>query len=362
MNKIIGKITEAREIDGARAADRFRFQADASLLKVLNIHQRNSNYRAFFDWIDDLIIVHDCITPNCIESYQIKGWEGNNCTPSKISEEIGALPPKSIVGRMYKNYQQFGEHLKICGLITNAKIHITLSSGRKSSTGDFLITGTMVHEDDWKTISNTIKEDCSTAPDEEYRKVFLIEKTKLGINDHRAAIYYFIEEEMKKRGELDGHSPIRGVSDTLILKVEDKIGTARKFSSYEEICEEKSLSATELEEFLAKASSAPNFDRCWPYIKEELMGIGKKGPFIEKMERNCQKYIYMRNKGCANYIKFSNASLDILKIYKVSGTLPETYLDTAKLLSNLKIEDLDIRDASDLSFSGAIVEAYEIFE
>ena len=91
-----------REKSGARSASRFEFQANFSILKILDIHDSEADYRVLFDHFDDLTILDSAHAPTRISFYQIKGRDsGKHWTIKQLAkQEKTGVPPKSIIGKM----------------------------------------------------------------------------------------------------------------------------------------------------------------------------------------------------------------------------------------------------------------------
>jgi hypothetical protein len=103
--------TKPREKAGARTAARFEFQANFSILKILDIHEAGDDYRAIFDHFDDLTILNSSSQPTCIDFFQIKGLSTGSWTIKRlVKEQTDKAPPRSIIGKMYKNAHDFAAH------------------------------------------------------------------------------------------------------------------------------------------------------------------------------------------------------------------------------------------------------------
>src|SRR5260221_13224022 len=90
-----------REKSGARVASRFEFQANYSILKILDLHEAGNDYRVLFDHFDDLTILEPSNEPTSIHFFQIKGRDGAQHWTIKqlVKENKESSAPRTIIGK-----------------------------------------------------------------------------------------------------------------------------------------------------------------------------------------------------------------------------------------------------------------------
>ncbi len=137
---------------------------------------------------------------------------------------------------------------------------------------------------------------------------------------------------MEIRDAVPDLSPIRGTSEALIAHVEEKIGTARVFSNYDDVCHYKSITRAQIEGFLQRAAQQPTFLRRWPMIDRQLGKMNYSETQIMKIEKNCVNYIRMRNNGDQSLRRFSLEARKLLEGHKALTPLPDTILEIAALI------------------------------
>ncbi|HYD71448.1 dsDNA nuclease domain-containing protein [Azospirillum sp.] len=359
MNMIIQGILLGGEIEGSRSSDRFQFQADVSLLKILERHRTKQNYRVIFDYIDDLAFVDDSDDPDDIKTYQIKGWDGKACCVSVMAKKDGKVAPRSIVGKMYKNVVIFSGKITETGLITNAPLKIKLKSGGVCGAGVRSLRGSQISNEEWKKLEKAISDDHPGASTQSYRNIFLIERSEIGIQGHREAIYTIIRREMEKRGAIPDVSPIIAASHLLIESVESKINVGEKPSDYIALCARKSLCRSDIENILQKPAQETNFHGSWPIVERELVGKGIDGTDLLRIKNACLNYISLRATGDAAVSEFARMARDIAKKNKEAVKNAKKILSVVDLLGSITLGGVHASESEWCDFGAKIVEAYE---
>ncbi len=70
FDSIVAK--KPRENAGALAANRFAYQLDWGLKKLLELEESNLPYTIIFDYQDDILVLDSDDEPNFIDFYQVK--------------------------------------------------------------------------------------------------------------------------------------------------------------------------------------------------------------------------------------------------------------------------------------------------
>ena len=111
-----------RETSGSRSANRFDYQDDWALCKLLEIHISDDDYVLVLDFHDDIVVLDSASNPQAALFYQVKTkqtgfWSRANLLARKKGKE-GKLP--SILGKLLSNYLLFSECTSGLSFISNA--------------------------------------------------------------------------------------------------------------------------------------------------------------------------------------------------------------------------------------------------
>ena len=67
-----------REFSGSTTANRYDFQANFAILKLIELHESAGDYRIAFDYFDDVVVLDSATNPGKIYLYQVKGTSKNS--------------------------------------------------------------------------------------------------------------------------------------------------------------------------------------------------------------------------------------------------------------------------------------------
>jgi hypothetical protein len=150
-----------REKAGAQTASRFEFQANFSILKMLELHEAGFDFRALFDHFDDLSILNSSTDPSGISFFQIKGRSNEQSWTIKqiAKEDKGATPPRSIVGKMYKNAADFSTATDRIVFASNASFALRLKDETKTNADNHAIAGRDLHPSELQLIDAALEVD-----------------------------------------------------------------------------------------------------------------------------------------------------------------------------------------------------------
>ena len=82
-----------REKAGAQTAAKYNFQWNYSLLKIIELHSTDADYRVLFEHFDDVIVLSPANDPTTAESYQVKGRATGRWTAVTVTVATTPNPP-----------------------------------------------------------------------------------------------------------------------------------------------------------------------------------------------------------------------------------------------------------------------------
>ena len=122
-----------RDIFGSQTAARYEFQANYSMLKLIELLEGKQDFRIVFDHFDDLMVLDSATTPSRVWLYQIKSKDPGEWSCTEICAKVSRKVPKSIVSKMYAHQTLFGQALQETSIVSNASYRIKLLDGTFSS-------------------------------------------------------------------------------------------------------------------------------------------------------------------------------------------------------------------------------------
>jgi len=140
MMKIKENIIQVRprENSGPIASNRFDFQKNWAICKILELHQKPDDYMLTLEYFDDIIVFDSSSDPKKISFFQVKtnkspNWTLNSLTARKKGKN-GLL--NSHLGNLYDHLEKFGDAVETLNFVTNNKIKGILNNNIKCEDTD----------------------------------------------------------------------------------------------------------------------------------------------------------------------------------------------------------------------------------
>jgi len=94
---------EEREDAGSISSDRFDYQKDWALLRLLGLHRKDGNYALLCEFHEDIAVVDDPHDPTTLSLFQVKTSEKGHWTVKKLIKQKSSMkgnPLPSILGKL----------------------------------------------------------------------------------------------------------------------------------------------------------------------------------------------------------------------------------------------------------------------
>lgn len=245
FDSIVAK--KPRENAGALAANRFAYQLDWGLMKLLELEESNLPYTIIFDYQDDILVLDSDDGPNFIDFYQVKtnasagGWSRAQLTRASSAKKKKEPVQTDLFSEPIDDVEEDGKYSKIAKLlihsldfvsnardyffVTNANFGGTLIKGREYVRAKEVDFSHLIQEaqDD---IRQKIRKELPNIDDSAFEHLHFI-KNQMSIDDHEATIIGYLTDFLNR------HMPkakvaVRPVYDTLM-------GEIRKRNNYEAV-------------------------------------------------------------------------------------------------------------------------------
>lgn len=117
-----------RETSGSQSSNRFEYQDNWALCKLVELHETGQEYLMFLEFHDDIVVMDCAVNPTVVEFFQVKTkskghWSIATITGQKKGK-LGKLP--SIIGKLYSNYEAFPDETIGLNLVSNAYANFKL--------------------------------------------------------------------------------------------------------------------------------------------------------------------------------------------------------------------------------------------
>jgi len=262
--------TAPRDKSGSRTSDRFRYQRNWALCRILSIHKTTDDYLITFDYHEDVSICDSASQPTKIRAYQIKtkdsgGWTANALVKQEKGEN-GPLP--SILGKLYTLRVQFGEEVDHIAFVSNQQLSTKLEGTKKKPPLDKSVTK---FEELDKESRSSIETALATELGGKVVKLsglFQFELSDLPLKGHdthaRGKLSEFLHELYP-----DAEFSIVPIYNSLLSEIELRNNNSETTGCFEDYVQKKSLSRDRFSELLVIAGAAPKKPK-WDPIQHRL--------------------------------------------------------------------------------------------
>ncbi len=243
-------ISPPREVSGSQTSQKFDYQKDWSLCKILKLEENEEEYLAFFDYHDDFVIMNSARNPLEIHFFQIKAVSKNNWTSAaltKVTKQENEEEESSIIGKLYFNKIKFKQYAKSLTFVSTIPLKFKMPGKTTSSNlTDFSLNDLAIEE------KNLIKEQISNELNIESSSIevdqILFHKTDLSPSDStthtKGRLFEFLQ---KKYTGLERFC--ESIYQTLFGEIKKKSNYARKIIDFEDCKKKKAISSEEVKNY-----------------------------------------------------------------------------------------------------------------
>ena len=268
-----------RENAGSLAANRFAYQLDWGLKKLLELEESSLPYTIIFDYQDDILVLDSDDDPNYIDFYQVKtnaaagGWSKaqlTKVTPPKVRKEpvqadLFSEPTDDVeeegkyskIAKLLIHSLDFPSNARDYFFVTNANFGGTLIKGREYNRTKELDFSQLA-QDAQDDIRQKIKAELPALDDSVFGHLHFI-KNQMSIEDHEATIIGFLTDFLNK------HIPkakvsVRPVYDTLMGEIKKRNNYEVIPDSVEDLVKNKAFTKAQFHQFLKGLETFENIE------------------------------------------------------------------------------------------------------
>lgn len=284
--------TPPRESGGAIASNRFDFQKDWALCKLLSLHSEQDDYLLILDYHEDIVLFDSSKDPQKADFFQIKSKKSGNWTISSLTKPKNSDALSSIFGKLFNNHILFKDNARSIFFVSNQGTNCVLKNS-KDSTVYKEICFSDIDTSGKKKLSDNVKFTASNYSDLEGLNKFCIRKTELSVNEHTT----------HTKGRLvdffDTHYPDKHISAPLAYKtifdeIRMKTNVEMICTSLSELSTHKGISHNDFSNMVNLLVDQFNAKELWQNVSAQLMSEGYVFAEIKRIERNWKEYIINR--------------------------------------------------------------------
>lgn len=338
---------------GNRSSNRFDFQKNWAIKKIIELHESEADYLVTFEYYDDIIVFNSSEAPSQIAFYQVKTLKDKPwripklITPDKTKSGKG----NSIIGKLCFHLQDFGDEVNSLNFITNSSLQVELSQDFKNQDS------TEFNRISYDMFAPSIKEQIYIQLKKEFpdfelpalNNLLFFKLGELNINsqetDIKGVLAEFIERYIP-----DTEYRITPIYNTIFDEIKRKSDFEYQPADFEQIKKEKSISKSDFESFFVPIKEKNLVTKRCEQIESFLLHKDVSMSDIKNIRSKWSQYMIDKmNYNNDSLIKLEN---EISKII-AQHTIKNIWSDSFDILE--KIKEVEISNLYDDSYIQAII-------
>ena len=280
-----------RESSGARSANRFDYQKDWALCKLLDLHEKDEDYLLICEFHEDLMVLDASVDPTQVEFYQVKTDQSKKWTVVRLvsrpkGKKGGRLP--SILGKLFQNC--LGIEAQTAGLyfVSNAPFNIKLRD-EDDPSGRMDFTASDLAEEELDKLVNALTSELGAKPDEDSIQLVSFERSWLDKDGHAKGAMGHLAEFIDRRRP-EARLQIPAAYRALIGEVRRRTNAEYSSNDFEEISRKKGLSRNQFSEMLKVLVPESNPEKVWAEASRQLSIEGLSFQETHRIRASWQRY------------------------------------------------------------------------
>jgi hypothetical protein len=259
------------ESGGMTAADRFDYQKDWALCKLLELHESSADYVLLCEFHDDVAVLDSATTPTQVTFYQIKTDDKNRWTVTRLTRRTkgkGDTLLPSILGRLCGKKLETDKSTVAYRFASNARFNIKSDAGGSLESSDQFLCGQIEQKERQKLLA-LLSDELQVPIPNEMDTTLGFEVSSLALSSHANAttgkLAQFIDHYAHGCAV-----QTRTLYRALFDEIRRRTSAARPATSFADVCSAKGLSRKLFDQMLQAALKATPADRTWGLIQQTL--------------------------------------------------------------------------------------------
>lgn len=264
-------VNRPRESSGSRSANRFDYQKDWAILKLVELYRSGKDYLLVMDYYDDVIIFDSENNPNNIDFFQIKTHSKNWTIPQILSRKKGKDGPlPSIIGKMYGCKLQFPNYTLSLNFESNHFLNVDLKDKNTKSLTKKEIKFSEICDKKLAVIIKQLKEEHSLPDDPEFIEMTFFRVSDLMINDREAYVKGKLSDFLEEINP-EGTFKMSLVYTTLFDEVKRKNNYEGHIDNFKDLSVTKGIGRSQFDSIIKNFTEDVNkIDQMWSMTEARL--------------------------------------------------------------------------------------------
>lgn len=241
---------QPREKSGSTSSNRFDFQKNWAICKILELHEKPEDYLVTLEYHDDLVVFDSSTDPKKISFYQVKTNKNPNWTINSLvkrkSGKNGLL--NSHLGKLYDHIEKFNDSVESLNFVTNNKITGKLYNDIKcEDTSGFCCKD--LNKVDLDKIIQSLKEEHSLNNLKDFASITFFKLGELSIDKHSELTKIKLAEYIEKYLP-EVKYQISPLYKSIFDEIRKKSNIEKSVTNFNELKKHKSISRNDFDSYL----------------------------------------------------------------------------------------------------------------
>lgn len=281
---------KTRENSGSSSSNRFDFQKDWAICKILDLHESKDDYLLTLEHHDDIIVFDSSTNPEKISFYQVKTskaqhWTINSLVTRKKGKN-GFL--NSHLGKLFDHLIRFEDSVKSLNFVTNNKIKGTLKNESKcEDVKQFCCSD--LSDKDLKNILNKLEIEHETNDLKKFKDLTFFKLGELNIEQHSTITKGKLSEFID-RNFTNVKYQISPLYRTLFDEIKNKTNVEHEILTFEELKKHKSISRENFDTYLKVLDNVSEMKETAIAIENRLNSENANFNLLLSFKKNAKIY------------------------------------------------------------------------
>lgn len=271
-----------RETSGSKTSNRFDFQKNWAICKLIELHKKAEDYIVIFEYHDDVLILNSAQNPDKISFYQIKSKKSGAWTINSLikKDEIN-----SILGNLYLNKINFDSETESLNLVSNANFKVNMNGG--SYTKENVCCNDLDDKEKEK-VNNALKNEHELSESPNFQEITYFHNADLDIDHHDEITQGRLAQLIEL---LFPNVNYRAISfhKSLIGEIRRKSNYEKEVNSFDELISKKAISKRDFDVILDTIKSSNNTKTSSETIESYLDRSTVPFHFLRKFQDNWRR-------------------------------------------------------------------------
>ena len=280
-------LNKPRENSGSTTSNRFDYQKNWAICKLVDLHRTAEDYLLCFEFHDDIIVFDSETDPQKIKCYQVKTKDSAHWLLSsltKVEKENGA----SILAKLHQHYLDYEGSIESLSFVTNSKVKGTLANNFKCvDLGEFMLKDLCA--EDLKKITDKLSVELETDDLDKFNELTIMVMGELDLKHHseitQSKLAKLVEEIMPHV-----KYQIGPFYRTVFDEVRNKTNVEEQAVNFERLKKMKSISRRDFATFLGELAVEDPMKDIAISIEQRLNAESVDFKFVNEFRNQAKVY------------------------------------------------------------------------